>query len=358
MAVHDNTSRSILIVFLIVLIFYLMSSLASILLPLVLAVLVAALFQPLIMALKKIRIPNFMILPLVMLISLGALFLIYIVISGTATDIADQYDYLSQKVMKKSNSLVWWVNHTFGSRYSLNGLIRLAGKNIDAKWVSNAAGNVLASLSSFAGSFVMFALYYIVLLSGMANYKTFIRYVGGDNSDNLLASYEKVQSSINSYMLIKTGVNLLNGLMFYLICVLFDVKFAVFWGFLTFLLSYIPTIGSVVSTVPPVLMCILQSDTPGPVLFLAASLVVSHFVIGNVIEPIIMGNHLKINTVTVIFGLVFWGYIWGIAGMILSVPLLVLIKIIFEQVPSLAIVARIMGSPHQKKIKKAPEGAS
>jgi predicted PurR-regulated permease PerM len=128
---------------------------------------------------------------------------------------------------------------------------------------------------------------------------------------------------------------------------IFGIKFAVFWAFLAFIFSYVPNIGSTLSTILPILMAVIQLDSIESLLIFAILLVAMHFVMGNVVEPIIMGNRLRLNTLTVLFGLVFWGYIWGIPGMILSVPLLVIMKIILERYPEVSIIGRVMGYPEK-----------
>ena len=106
------------------------------------------------------------------------------------------------------------------------------------------------------------------------------------------------------------------------------------------------------ATVIPVFMAVIQFDSAGMVLGILICLGASQFVIGSVIDPMIMGNRLKLNTVTVIFGLVFWGYIWGIPGMLLSVPLMVMIRLLLERSDDFAIIARIMGNPVKPGKKK------
>ena len=91
-------------------------------------------------------------------------------------------------------------------------------------------------------------------------------------------------------------------------------------------------------------MCFVQYDYFAPVIFFFILLAGVQFVMGNVIEPIIMSNKLSLNIVTVLLGLFFWGHIWGITGMMLSVPLLVIIRLILEQIPNLAAISRLMGT--------------
>jgi predicted PurR-regulated permease PerM len=184
-----------------------------------------------------------------------------------------------------------------------------------------------------------------VLLAGMASTEKYIRYVGGQKGEEAFSKYLQVQKSIISYMIWKTLVSLLTGGLVALVCYLFDIKFYVFWGFIAFILNYIPSIGSIAATIPPIIMGVIELETLNAILILTALLAAIQFTIGNVLEPMVMGNRLKLNTITVLFGLVFWGYLWGVTGMMLSVPLMVVLKLVLEQTSSLKFLARMMESP-------------
>lgn len=343
-----NSIKNLLIVFLVILVFYLLSVLSSILLPLVLALLFAILFQPTIMFLRKKKVPKIIILPTISILTLGILFGIGMIISDTASDIVSQQDYLLTRLVAKIEMTIGWINSTFHTKFNLDLVIKELYNNTDNEAISNAVGGVAMGLGSFFGSFSMFALYYVLLLAGMSDYRRYISYVGGSqDSQTLLKEYENIQHSVFSYMYIKTLISLATGLFTFLVCYFFEIKFALFWGFTAFLLNFIPSIGSIIGTIFPILMSIVQFDSFQPILLLGVLLTSIQFTLGNIVEPIIMGNKLRLNTLTVLFGLVFWGYIWGITGMILSVPLLVIMKIVLERFPSFSIFGRIMGYPEK-----------
>lgn len=343
---NDNkTIKNILLVFLFVLIFYLLSILSNILIPLILALLFALLFQPLIMFLRKIKIPKVFIMPFVLAVSLCIIYGIYELIVGTVLDIVDQKEYLLSKLNEKLTMILHFVNSFSGTRFRTSTFPEQLYGMVDKKWLSNVASDAAAWITSFSTSFFMFVLYYIVLLTGIPEYKKYIKYVGGVNGDSALEEYELIQKSIVSYMMIKTLINLGTGIAVFVICTLFGIKFAIFWGFLAFLLHFVPSIGSIAGTIPPLLMAIIQYDTWGSIAILAVSLICFQMLIGYFIEPMIMGDQLHLNTLTVLFGLVFWGWLWGIPGMILSVPMLVILKLILEKYPDTAAIGRLMGSP-------------
>lgn len=347
----DNSSKTILIFLFIIVLLFLLHTLQVILLPLFLAFFVAAVFQPVVIFLKKIRIPTFISITLIVLFIFALFFGIFLVVQSTLSDIISESNYLSKQITQRVNEIFAWANSTFGSKLSFDRLYKQIIKQIDTAWISQRATEIFSLLSSFTGSTVMFFLYLAVLLSGMVNYKKFLEYVDDFNPEGrILHIYEKIQKVITSYMVIKSILNIGMALITYIVCISFDVKFALFWSFITFVLSFIPTLGSILSTAMPSLMATIQFNTFDAVLIFVGLLIIAHFIMGNIIEPIIMGTNMSINTLTVIFGLVFWGFIWGIPGMMLSVPLLVVFKIAFEQFPSLQIFSRLMGVPNKKAV--------
>jgi len=320
------------------------------LIPLVLAVLFAALFQPLTMKLSKSKIPNWFIMPLIIIISLGVFYGVVNIIIGTVNQITEQQHFLLQRLEIRTNDLIDWLNSSTGLHFTTGNIFKEINDAINTSWISTTAGGIASSIGSFTGSFLMFSLYYVVLLAGMANFHNYVEYIAADKKEIFFNYAETLQNSILKYIITKFFISLTTGTIVFLICTGFGIKFAMFWGFFTFTLNFIPSIGSIISTIPPVLMAVIQYDNFQTPVIMLIILIAVQFTIGNLIEPKIMGDRLKLNTVTVIFGLVFWGYIWGIPGMVLSVPLMVLMKLLFENSPSLNIVARIMSSPDKKSV--------
>jgi predicted PurR-regulated permease PerM len=117
---------------------------------------------------------------------------------------------------------------------------------------------------------------------------------------------------------------------------------------LAFVLNFIPTIGSIVASVPPILVAIVQHyPNPTPVVLTLLALLGIQFTIGNILTPKIMGDTLDLSPVVILISLMFWGIIWGVVGALLSVPIAVMIKIICENVEALDFVAVLMSAPKE-----------
>lgn len=137
--------------------------------------------------------------------------------------------------------------------------------------------------------------------------------------------FQAIGREMQHYLAIKTLASVATGVLMGLCCWLTGVEFAFAWGLLAFIFNFIPTIGAVVSAVPPVLVALLQlgfwQSTMLALLFLAI-----HIAVGNLVEPMVMGRGFGISTVVVIVSVLFWGWLWGIVGMFLAVPLTMFIK--------------------------------
>ncbi|MCP4328660.1 MAG: AI-2E family transporter [Alphaproteobacteria bacterium] len=139
----------------------------------------------------------------------------------------------------------------------------------------------------------------------------------------------QVQVDVQTYLWIKTLMSILTGGISYIVLALVGVDFAAFWAFIIFLLNYIPTIGSLIGIIFPALLTIIQFNEFGPFLIVLGCLSGAQFTIGNVLEPRLMGSSLNLSPLVMILSLALWGQIWGVVGMFLCVPIMVMLMIVF-----------------------------
>jgi predicted PurR-regulated permease PerM len=320
-----------------------MNVLSSLLLPLVFATLVVIMYQPLMMFLRKYKVPALIIVPIIATLTILIILMIINIFIDTIGGFTSQSDFLVSQFSKKVVIIIGKIEILTQSRLNLDNITEYLLGLVSRQSLTKALSSVASGVGNFGKSFFMFSLYFIILLAGMTNYKEYISYVVKDDQ-RFLSEIDSLQRSVSTYMTIKVIVSACTGMIAAVVCMFFGIRFAVFFGFLTFLFNFIPSIGSIIATLPPVLMAIIQFDTFQRSLLVLIVLGLVQMTIGNFIEPKIMGDRLRLNTVTVIFGLVFWGIIWGIPGMLLSVPLLVMLKLILEYSDSLSVIARIMGT--------------
>ncbi len=146
---------------------------------------------------------------------------------------------------------------------------------------------------------------------------------------------------IQRYLFIKTVASACTGLLAWWLCSWQNVPFAFLWGVVAYLLNYIPTIGSIVAAIPPILLGAVLGDL-GTGLIVAVGYVMINFVIGNGIEPLFLGKQFGIATSVVLLSVMLWGWVWGPCGMLLAVPISVMLKLALENSQDLAWVAALI----------------
>jgi len=217
--------------------------------------------------------------------------------------------------------------------------------------LTNIITNLLNSLTSMIGNAFLVIIYVIFLMLEESRFSGKIRafYTDDSKRDKAFAILSQIDDSLGKYVTLKTMVSLITGLLSYFALQIIGVDFAFFWAFLIFLLNYIPNIGSLVATIFPAMVAGLQFGDLTQALWVLASVGVIQLLVGNFLEPKLMGNTLNISSLVVILGLAFWGSIWGIIGMFLSVPIMVMLVIIFAQFPATRGIAILLSDRGELK---------
>jgi AI-2 transport protein TqsA len=179
--------------------------------------------------------------------------------------------------------------------------------------IGSTISGFLGSLIKLLGNFVL-----VVIFTGFLVFST----------TAFTGVLQEMNDKISAYITIKTMMSLLTGLVTYLLCWSFGVDFALFWATLGFLLNFIPSVGSIVATVPPIVLAMVQLDSWAALIAFAVLFVVMQVGVGQVLEPKLMGTRLAIKPVAILLGLIFWGFLWGIPGMFLATPLMALMRIL------------------------------
>ncbi len=207
-------------------------------------------------------------------------------------------------------------------------------------FISNIAGT-MASIAGNAGLILIYVLF-IFLEQASFHKKLKALLTDSDQAIKIEAIISTISQKVETYVAIKTFVSLLTGIACYVVLILNDVDYASFWAFIIFLLNYIPTVGSMLAVLFPALLSLVQFPTFTPFLIIITSLGCIQVLIGNILEPKLMGNSLNLSPLVVMLSLALWGSIWGIAGMFLSVPFTVILMIIFSEFPKTRPIAIIL----------------
>jgi predicted PurR-regulated permease PerM len=184
----------------------------------------------------------------------------------------------------------------------------------------------------FIGNFFWVLLFLVFIMAERATLKKRMdKGLGSANAVRALEAGRKIVQAVQHYLGLKTFVSFLTGFLAGLVLWLLDVPFAFLWGVLTFLLNFIPNIGSMIATVPPVAIALFHFGSLDRPLLAAVLLIVIQITVGNFLEPKMMGKGLNLSPMVVLLALLFWGWLWGPVGMLLSVPITAAIKIALEQ---------------------------
>lgn len=308
---------------------------ASIFIPSLLAFFLSVLSFPLLFWLRRKRVPAWLAVFLTMLSLLAILAvvgLVFTVSIDRVTAAAPRYQDRFQTLLAPL-------------------LVRLQGAGLEVSdWITtelldlgrllNLMANTFAGVAAAVSvGFLVPLITVFILLEALGFRRKLASALGADNT--LLARFAKITREVQHYLVIKTAVSLATGVLIGLWVWLLGVDFPIFWGFIAFLFNYVPNIGSVVAGIPPVLLALVQLGAPRAVA-VALGYVVVNFLIGNLLEPNLMGRRLRLSPLVVLLSLLFWGWVWGPVGMLLAVPLTMVIKIMLEHIESLRWLAKLL----------------
>ncbi len=159
---------------------------------------------------------------------------------------------------------------------------------------------------------------------------------------------------VQRYLLIKTVASLCTGLLAWWLCAAMNVPFAFLWGVLAYVLNYIPTIGSIVAAVPPILMAFLLGSW-GDTFLVAGGYLAINFAIGNGIEPLFLGRQFGISTSVVLLSVMLWGWVWGPCGMLLAMPITVMLKLALKNSRDLSWLATMIEDAPSRTLTSAKD---
>lgn len=214
---------------------------------------------------------------------------------------------------------------------------------------ANILSNIFGALTALFGDVLTVLIFLLFILLEEPTFEKKLRAMYPDNDKHIHAKemVAKLGKSINSYLTVKTFTSFLTGFLSYFALLLIGVDAPLFWAFLIFILNYIPTIGSLIATLFPTMFAMLQFGDITPAVLVVSIVGSIQIIVGNILEPRFMGSSLNISPLVVIITLFLWGAIWGVVGMLLSVPITVIIIIIlseFEGSRPLAILLSQKGS--------------
>ncbi len=321
---------------------FVLLELKVVLLPFVIAMLLSILFKPIVLYLKSRRVPTVLSLLVVLISFATVLFLIGLAVYSSVGPFISKLPTYQVRLNALSDIVIHAIEGLL-LRFSVDmegfGWRHL----VDFSAVTPAITSGIGTFVSFLSNTVLVLLFMLFILAGSGDLSEKIRTAWPvAYADRFASVIQNIDRQVRQYLLTKTLVSLATGVLTWLILLLLGVDFPIIWGFLAFLLNYIPNIGSLVAVLFPfVWSLLLFPDLSRPMLVLLF-LGIAQGTIGNVIEPKIMAFSLNLSPLFILVSLIFWGWLWGVWGMVLAVPLTATIKIIFENIEPLRPLSVLM----------------
>jgi predicted PurR-regulated permease PerM len=282
-----------------------------------------------------VRVPNWLAsIFALLLISATLLSLTSIILAQVNTVLSTTLAY-SEQAPRAIASLFAWINED-AERAVFNAVSTVN--------VSDYLRTLAAQAGEMMQGTVLVILFVAFLFAERIWFTTKLENFFGDpvQAERVSQIVGSIIHRVNYYLLVKTAISAVTGLMVYGVARLFELDLAAALGILTFVLNYIPNVGSIVATVLVALVAYVQIGSPFATLVVFISVGGIQFVNGNLIDPMLMGRALRLSSFGIIISLAFWAAVWGIPGMFLSVPIMVGIMIVCSHVPNLRPVAILL----------------
>lgn len=315
------------------------------LVPFVLAAFLAILCLPAVVLLTKRKVPTVVAVLVVVLVLGGVLSGVGAIVGGSINQFTEAVPKYEQRVDALWESVEGWIENlpfeilrSEPNEDQATKPLQMIKPGQLMGFLGTGLKGVLAALKN---SFLVILTLVFMLLEA-TTFPTKIRLAFGGGSDTA-ERFSVVTGQVQRYLAIKTVTSLTTGLLVGLWVGVLGLDFAVVWGLVAFMLNYIPNIGSIVAAVPAVLLAVVQLGL-GPGLAVGIGYLVINVMIGNLVEPALLGRSLGLSTLVVFLSLVFWGWMWGTVGMLLSVPLTMMIKIFLENSEDLKWAAVLLDS--------------
>jgi AI-2 transport protein TqsA len=308
-----------------------------VLFPFFLALFISYVIGPALEFLTRRKVPRPVALIVIVLVTFSLMYLLGAVFYSSGKVFAAELPDYTEQFQSLIKQLE--ASHFLGAKWNVATLLG----NINVGKIASIAMSALGPFFGFLSNLFLVLIFLIFILAGRGRLRGKVeRSFSPHQAVKINEVVEKINRQIQKYLAIKTVFCAINGLMVGIVLALFGVDFAIVFGFLAFLLNYIPNVGSTIATAVPIVIAFIQYGSVWRCLWILAIVVVLDNVVGNVLEPRFMGKGLGLSPLVVIFSLIAWGWLWGIPGMVLAVPIAAVIKIVCANVPSLRFVEVLM----------------
>jgi predicted PurR-regulated permease PerM len=316
------------------------------------AILLAFVIFPLIKILDKIKCPRGLSILLIVSIIVTRFFLFGYSLFTAGRSIVEQIPQYEGRI-----KLVYdWIAELF--ELSNDEALSIWQNLWDQEAIRGWVRDITFSLSNFSFQFVsstvLIVLFMVFILLEAGYFKTKLITAFEDRIERIEKMGNEIINQVSRYLGAKSLFSLANGIIYAVAFHLVGLQFALEWGIFQFLMNYIPTLGSISAGVVISFFALIQFwPNPTPIIIVISVILGVNLILSNLLDPKIIGEHVGISPLVTLISLSFWGYIWGVTGMFIAVPMTVIIKIICENIPMLEPVSILLGSKRSVEAKEA-----
>ncbi len=340
-----RTTNILLLIIVIPIVFYLLHILSFIFIPLVSSMFIALLFLPLMRWLSKKKVPKFLSILLVIFIIAGVFKIGGELIQLSSKEIMATDKEFFDKAKIKVGDLIVAIESFFGIDF-MGGREVIASFFEKDKVVTN-----FQSVFGFIGntiSMVLITAFFVVLwLAESINFHKILNNLVLKQKYTSVKTFMRIEKDLIKFIKVKFIISLFTGIGTGLACHFFEVSFPIFWGLFAFIINFVQMVGSIITVILLSIFAFVEVEPMGIWLFFALSITGVQVLFGSILEPIFMGKSFSINIITILVMLMFWGFIWGIPGMIMAIPITVFLKIILEQFPNTKRISQLFSGSQE-----------
>jgi predicted PurR-regulated permease PerM len=320
---QGNLHTAVLIMAALVVILAGVKAASPLLVPFLLSVFIAMACNPLINTITAYKVPKGVAVLLVILLFLFIVLSLAGLVGRSANELTARLPVYREQL---SGQVIWLTNKM--AQYNIQISPELLLEYFDPSAAMGLVTGMLSGLGGVMANLFLIILTVIFMLFEASSIPKKL-HLALDDPQMRLKQIDRFLAAVNSYLAIKSLVSIATGSVVALMLYLFGLDFYLLWGVLAFMLNFIPNIGSIIAAVPAVLLALLQLG-PAEAGLIALGYMLINTLMGNVVEPRYMGRGLGLSTLVVFLSLIFWGWLLGTVGMLLSVPLTMMIKIGLE----------------------------
>jgi predicted PurR-regulated permease PerM len=336
-----KTSQVLLVLASFVIVVAGMKAAESIIVPFLLAIFISITASPPYFWFQEKGIPKALALLIVIFLFLIIISLIGLLVGASVNDFTSKIPFYQQKLQTETEAVVNWliqaeiIEPDFKLTEAFNPSIAL-----------KIVGDALNQVSNLFANGFLILLTVIFMMLEVSSLPVKLKKIFS-NPDDSIKRVQSVSQNINKYIAIKTWISLGTGILVYILLLIVGVDYPILWAVLAFALNFIPTIGSMIALIPPVLLTIIQIGFFEALIVLVGYLTINT-IMGNILEPKFMGKGLGLSTLVVFLSLIFWGWVLGPIGMLLSVPLTLTIKIALDSSDETRWISILLGPESTK----------